>query len=376
MRRAFLIGHNDARMFLRPKSSYIWLVVMPLAFVYFLGMAFKGPDDPANPRPSVRIENLDTNFLSRILLEKLNSVGMNVVSGDTNEEAKRVIRIPKDFTENVLNKKQAKIQFFKAADSGDQSAMMIEMRLLRGVIGLNSDLIQWAGSSGGEAVTEENLRQLLTQEPPVQLQSSFAGRNPIPSGYEQSLPANMVMFVMLNLLIFGGSSVARERESGVLRRLVVHPVTRFELIMGKVYGRFLLGLFQVVVFMTAGRFLFHVRFGNEPWVVFFGLLIFCWVAASIGLLLGSLIRGEEKIIGICTGVGMVMGALGGCWWPMEIVSDSMRIVGHVTPTAWAMDFLHQLISYGGGPRDVLLEVGVLLGFAAVSNALAAKFFRC
>ena len=60
----------------------------------------------------------------------------------------------------------------------------------------------------------------------------------------------------------------------------------------------------------------------------------------------------------------------------EIVSDSMRIVGHVTPTAWAMDFLHQLISYGGGPRDVLVETAVLLGFAAGSNALAAKFFRC
>jgi ABC-2 type transport system permease protein len=252
---------------------------------------------------------------------------------------------------------------------------MIEMRLLRAVIGLNSDLVQLASEGGHDAITEDHLRGLEEQEVPVKLDAVFAGRNPIPSGYEHSLPANMVMFIMINLLVFGGASVSQERNSGVIRRMAAYPITRFQLIMGKVYGRFLLGAFQIVLFLIAGRFIFGVRFGSEPEVIFLGLRLFAWVAASLGVLIGSLISGEEKTVGLCVATSMVMGALGGCWWPMEIVSDTMKTVGHLTPTAWAMDLMHQLISFGGGAGDVITEVGVLIGFGFVTNALAAKFFK-
>ena len=193
--------------------------------------------------------------------------------------------------------------------------------------------------------------------------------------FECILCALLVNVFRFNLLVFGGASVSQERDSGVIRRMAAYPMTRLQLIMGKVYGRFLLGVFQVVLFMLAGRFIFKVQFGNDPLVVFVALLIFCWVAASIGVLIGSLIAGEEKTVGVCVASSLVMGALGGCWWPMEIVSDTMQIVGHITPTAWAMDLMHRLISFGGGAGDVVTEVSVLLGFAVGANALAAKFFK-
>jgi ABC-2 type transport system permease protein len=60
---------------------------------------------------------------------------------------------------------------------------------------------------------------------------------------------------------------------------------------------------------------------------------------------------------------------------MEIVSDTMKVVGHLTPTAWAMDLMNRLISFGGGAGDVVTEVAVLLGFAVGANALAAKCFK-
>ncbi len=53
----------------------------------------------------------------------------------------------------------------------------------------------------------------------------------------------------------------------------------------------------------------------------------------------------------------------------------MRTLSHVTPHAWAMDAFHRLLLDGGGLADVLLEVGVLLGFAAVLLTLAVFRFR-
>ena len=66
MRNIFAIGHNDLRLFFKRKSALVWLFLIPLAFVYFMGFANRGGNDPANRKPAVLIENLDTNFLGRI----------------------------------------------------------------------------------------------------------------------------------------------------------------------------------------------------------------------------------------------------------------------------------------------------------------------
>jgi ABC-type multidrug transport system permease subunit len=285
------------------------------------------------------------------------------------------IRIPADFTERALKKEPVKIEFFKTGTSADQSAAMIELRVFRAVLSLNSDLVQLASSGGDRAINEVELVKLQAQPRPVTLDTSFAGRNPIPSGFNHSLPANMVMFLMINLLVFGGASVSTERESGVIRRLAVYPIARGQLILGKVYGRFLLGVFQITVFLLAGAFLFDVPVGNSPLALVVGLCLFAWVAASLGVLIGSLITGEEKTIGVCVVSSLVMGAMGGCWWPMEIVPETMQKVAHLVPAAWAMDLLHQVISFGGGFGDVLPEIFALLGFAVGFNLLAARFFR-
>jgi ABC-2 type transport system permease protein len=70
-----------------------------------------------------------------------------------------------------------------------------------------------------------------------------------------------------------------------------------------------------------------------------------------------------------------MDALGGCWWPLEIVPDFIKVVAHLVPTAWAMDALHQLITFGGGFAGAKGAVGMLLLFGLAANIAAAKCFR-
>src|SRR5207302_1669710 len=76
-------------------------------------------------------------------------------------------------------------------------------------------------SRSQEPVNEPELRALAKAENPVGLKAQFAGRNPAPAGFNQSLPGTLVQFLMMNLMIFGGASIASERADGVLRRLAV-----------------------------------------------------------------------------------------------------------------------------------------------------------
>ena len=377
MKNIFEIAINDVRLFLKDKSGYVWLFLAPLGFIYFTGIPSNGPERaPSNPRPSLAIENLDEGFMGKLLMTEMDTQGMRILEGESTEKADRRIVIPSDFTQKVQDQEQVKLSYVKIEGSGEESAIMIQMRLLQATLGINAHLVEWATQNEDQApLDEQSLQALLDDSDPIQLEARFAGKNPVPSGFQQSLPGNLIMFMMMNLLIFGGTSIAAERKNGVLRRLAALPIHRWQIVTGKIAGRFLLGCILILFFVAIGRILFGVSIANEPLAAISVLGIFAWLAASLGVLIGSVTSNPDKTIGLCVMISMLMGALGGCWWPLEITSDTMQWIGHLFPSAWAMDALHKLISFGGGLSDVQTEVLVLGGFALVTNGLAARFLR-
>jgi ABC-type multidrug transport system permease subunit len=219
------------------------------------------------------------------------------------------------------------------------------------------------------------MREAQQAAPLVRLDAHFAGRRPLPIGVRASLPGNMVMFVMMNLLLFGGLTIARQRQMGIIRRLACTPVNRVQVVTGMIYGLMLLGLVQVAVVLLAGRLLFGVNLGSNLLAVLATLMVYAWVAASLGVLVGAVIHAEEKVAGVSILLSLLMAALGGCWWPIEICPPAMKVVAHCLPTGWALDALHQLISFGGTLADAGKPIGALASFGAVVSLLAGWFFR-
>ena len=374
MRAVLLIGINDLRIFLRAKASFIWLFVVPLVFIGFMGLAMRGPGQPGNLRPTVQVDNRDTNYLAAVFVEELGSQGMRVLGPASTEEAAQKILIPADFTAHVLAGEQAKVQFSRKDNGISAEGAMVELRLVRALIGINSHLLL-AGTASDGKLSESAVREAQRSAPLVRVDARFAGRKPAPSGFSFSLPGNMVMYVMMNLLIFGGVAVARERQQGIVRRLACNPLTRAQVVAGKIFGLILLGGVQVAVFLFAGRFFFGVNLGANLPAILLTLVVYAWVAASLGVLVGSVIQAEDKVIGVCIMASLLMACLGGCWWPLEIGPPILKTIAHCLPTGWALDALHQLISFGGGLADAGKPLAVLAAFGATANVLAARLFR-
>ena len=142
---------------------------------------------------------------------------------------------------------------------------MLELRLVRALIGLNGHLLEAMAKDGTiDRLTGERLRQIREAPNPVKLSSQFAGRKPVPSGYNFSLPGNLVMYLMLNLMVFGGAAMAGSRRSGIIKRLMTSAASRLEIVLGKIYGNTLLGAAQVIFFLLLGKYVFHVNLGSEP----------------------------------------------------------------------------------------------------------------
>jgi ABC-type multidrug transport system permease subunit len=301
---------------------------------------------------------------------------MWLLSPTNREPAARVIRIPADFTSKILSQKQGKVRFLKRDTSAEADAALIEVRLVRALIAMNGHLLEAATATNTPGtISESKLRKIMAAPNPVSLNARFAGRKPVPSGFNFSLPGNLVMYLMMNLLIFGGATLSAERRNGMIKRLMACPVTRPELVMGKIYGLMLLGLVQILFFIAVGKFLLHVNLGANLPAVTLTLILFAWVAGSLGVLVGSLVASHDRVNGICVLASLLMGALGGCWWPLEIGPPALKTISLCMPTGWALQALHQLISFGSDFSAVLTPLAVLLAFGAAANVLAARFFK-
>ncbi len=372
MKRIIDIGLNDLRLFFKKKSSFAWLFGIPTAMVYFLGLASHGPGDPRNHRAPIAVENRDTNFLGRAFVAELTAQGVDVVDA-TN--AALAARIPADFTARALRGERTKVAFVNKSGASEADGILAEFRFARALIAINSDVLENAGRNSADALTEAGLNEIIAEPNPVTLKARFAGRNPTPSGFNFSLPGNLVMYLLLNVLVFGGATVAADRRNGVIRRLAVSPASRLEIVLGKVLGNTLLGAAQILFFLALGKFVFGINLGaNLPGVILI-LLLLAWAAGGLGVFAGSCAISEDKVIPICVLASLVMGALGGCWWPLELAPQTFRTVALCLPTGWAMAGLNQLISFGSGIGAAFKPMLALFGFGAAANFLAIRFFR-
>jgi len=129
-----------------------------------------------------------------------------------------------------------------------------------------------------------------------------------------------------------------------------------------------------VLIVSIGALAFGVSWGN-PFAA--GALITVWafVGAGAGLLSGTVFRTPEQATSIGPAVGIALAMLGGCMWPLSIVSSLMRQVGHATPQAWAIDAWTAVLARHGTISSIAGDLAILSVFAAGFLLLAATRLR-
>jgi ABC-2 type transport system permease protein len=71
----------------------------------------------------------------------------------------------------------------------------------------------------------------------------------------------------------------------------------------------------------------------------------------------------------------ILSGLGGAWMPLEVTGEAFQTIGHLLPTAWAMDGIQNIIVRGLGLESALLPSGIMLAYAIALFALAVWRFK-
>jgi ABC-type multidrug transport system permease subunit len=377
IRSAAFIARSDLAFMLRQRETLLWTFAMPLLFFYFIGTVTGGfgGGDPNRPDPLALRTDAPRGAVLDSIVERLQSNNFRVdrpATADAFAEASRRLSIP-TFTDDSVQA-GTQVQATLELRSDNIAANLDQFRVSRAVYGVVADLAVL--KTTGEPLSREALAALASAPRQVTLAVTAAGsRTEIPGGFAQAVPGTMVMFTMLILLTSGAILLVVERQHGLLRRLASTPITPGAVVAGKWISRMALGLVQIAFAMMVGRILFRVDWGPSLPMVVAVLVAWASFNASFALLLGNIARTQPQMAGGGVLTTMVLAALGGCWWPIEITPQWMQSLALVLPTGWTMDALHKLVNFGYGARSAAPHVAALVGSAILCGWGGSKIFR-
>ena len=348
LRSAAFIARTDLWFMLRQRETLLWVFVMPLLFFYFIGTVTGGFGGPTGDRPDPLA--LQTPAGSGVVLDaivnRLEGQNYRIERPDTRADLEAYTRrlTLSDFTDRSVAE-GTQVQGTLEQRGDGLSASFDQVRVTRALYTVAADLAVLKVS--GQPVTAESLKALASAPRQLTLSVRPAGRREEPpQGFAQAVPGTMVMFTMLIMLTSGAITLVVERQFGLLRRLASTPITPGAVVAGKWTSRMALGLVQVSFAMIVGRLLFRVDWGASLPMV--GLVLGGWAAfnASFALLLGNIARTQPQTAGVGVLTTMILAALGGCWWPIEITPAWMQSLALAQPPGWSKGARHKLLNLG------------------------------
>lgn len=403
--RVIDLALKDLLQILRDWRSAFLLVVMPILFTVFFGTVFgsSAESDPRLPVGFVSYDQSDALSASlHTLLEASDAIRPVVLEGDDADSVAESVRdgdwagaviVPTGFGEQTLAGEQPRLivvvdQNTPAGQTASGAVQAAATRLLGAVetARLSAEAFEARKGFENEAARRAYLDEALALASEAWLKPLFTvaveqsgpqteeGEALSANVYTQSSPGMIVQFVVFGLNT-SAMVLVLERRSKTLQRLLTTPITRTQMIAGHVLAMFTIVFLQQVLYIAFGQLAFGVDYMREPLAILLVVVTLALWVSSLGLLIGAAAKSEEQALMWALIAMFVFAALGGAWFPLDVTSKTFSAIGHLMPTAWAMDGFQNIVLRGLGLSSVLLPAGILLAYAVAFFGLAVWRFR-
>ncbi len=192
--------------------------------------------------------------------------------------------------------------------------------------------------------------------------------------YMDFLAPGIIGMIILFTSIFAGISIIWERQFGFLKEILVAPVSRTSIVLGKTIGSATVALISglIILLISILMGVLQPSVGILASVAFMLLTSTCFV--SIGLVIASRMRSMEGFQMIMSFLVMPIFFLSGALFPLGNTPQWMQVASFFDPLTYGVDGLRgSLVGVAAFP--VWLDLASLAGFAACLILLATYLFR-
>ncbi len=367
--RTLVIAWKELLQLRRDRLTLAMMVVLPLLQLVLFGYAI---NTDVRHVPTV-IYDQDRSAASRELARSLEVTGFYDLRGDVGsyaeiEDALRTGRaraalvIPAGYASNLRVGRSSQLQL--VVDGSDPQTVGSAVNTASGLVAARaSELLLSrlpAARSQGAA-------------PPITLEPS-TWYNPELRTAVFVVPGLVGVILTMTMVMLTAMAIARERERGTLEQLIVSPVRKVELVLGKILPYTLLGYLQMTLILAAGRLIFAVPLLGSLRLLYVLSLVFIAANLALGLFFSTLAKTQQQAMQMSFFFMLPNILLSGFMFPFESMPRPAQLLSQALPLTHFLRVVRGITLKGAGFADVREELWWLLAIFTLLVAFSSLRF--
>lgn len=366
IKRVLAIIKKEFSQIKRDKRTIAIIIMMPIMELLLFGYAASTSVDHI---PTVVLNN-DIGIESRELLDGFTNsqyfdLDYHVNSMKDVEEyldngyAKAGIVIPSEFSKDIKKGKTAQIQLI--VDGTDPTTAQTILSSAGGVV-----------QSMSVDITQETYKTNMPQ--PLDLRSRV-WYNPDMSSIYFNIPGLIGVILQTVTLMLTSFSIVRERERGTMEQLIVTPITKMELMVGKIIPYVIIGFVDIVLAIALSVFWFRVPIAGSITLLLLFSVIFLFGALGVGLLISTISKSQLQAMQLSMFMIMPNILLSGYMFPREAMPSVINGLSTILPLTYFIKVLRGIILKGNGFMALYQEFIILVIFGIIFLLFATIKFK-
>lgn len=374
-----VIGHvarKETRQILRDRRTLVLLLVMPIILTFLFGKALETGE--LRHIPSV-ILNQDGSPESNAIVTAFSTYDEVQIQGEvgTVQEAqerlaqgkiKAAIIIPRGFMNQIVAGEEAQLQLLLDG-TDNNSAPIVEGVAQRVIQRYNAERAVrglWA-----RGVRPDRGRRLIQ---PVFVQTEIR-YNPGLRYLSYVMPGVIGLTLQLLTVMLMAVSITRERERGTLDQLMASPITRSELILGKLLPYLGMSLLNVITILFVADRWFNVPVRERLPLLLALCTLFVLTSLATGLLISAVSRSQFQAIQIAVFYVLPVFMLSGAYAPIEAIPEAIRPISYLFPLMYFCRAVRAVTLRGADLFLVWKDLAILGGFVLIFLYWAVLSFK-
>lgn len=234
-----------------------------------------------------------------------------------------------------------------------------------------------AALSGAQLAAQARGAQLLAARlrlaPPVEIRVR-PWYNPAQRSAAYIVPGIVGILLTITMTLITSTAIVRERERGTLEQLIVTPIGKASLMLGKLVPFILVGYVQMSVVLVLGVAVFRIPIQGSLPLLYALALVFIVASLGIGLLVSTVARTQAQAMQVSFFFLLPNILLSGYVFPRAAMPEPAQWVGALLPLTWFLEILRGILLKGVGLRDLWMPLAAITAMAGVLPAIAVRRF--
>lgn len=334
----------------RTKEMVAIIFIAPLMQMLILGFAITSEVKNI----TLAIADLDQSAVSKEITDAFgNTDRFNIISRETDMEkiaaeihawnVQMAVIIPRNFNRDLRRNLKPDLQII--VDGLDGNTAGVAMAYAQGII----------GNVTGQLMLTSPAAARMPQPHLVEMQDRMWYNLDLKSA-QYMVPGIVVVLLTIITMMLSSVNLVREREIGTLEQLMVTPLKKHELLLGKLIPFLILAFIELFIVLFAAQFIFSIEMQGSYLLLSSAAFLYLFTTLGLGIFISTITNSQQQAFFVSWFFMVLLLMMSGLFIPIDNMPDILQKMTYLNPMRYFMDTIRDIFQKGASLQYLLIDI--------------------